>query len=191
MTPAETRRTSRNPIFRVRRRFNLGLLPEPTMQVRNSVHPLLLEPVYWRNRLTEMGTSRQPVMIVPRPDLSGNGREVVEFRLKAHDGVRLWGLLARPGWRGGVRPARIRMVGPAERPIIDTSAIEHGYADFVFQEPAGRRLEDRVLDVIRVAQLAFGTDGVDPAQVSFSCPTDRREPDEFLIAQQLLDGRFL
>lgn len=161
------------------------------MQVRKAVHPLLMEPVYWRNRLTEMGTMRQSVMIVPRPDLSRAGLEVVEFRLKAHDGVRLWGLLSRPGWRGGVRPARIRMVGPAERPMVDTRALDQGYADFIFQEPAGRRLEDRVLDVIRVAQMAFGTDGVDRGQVSFSCPTGRREPDEFLIAQQLLDGRFL
>ena len=54
-------------------------------------------------------------------------------------------------------PARIRSVGPEQRPEIDPSAIENGAAEFVFQEPAGRRLEDRVLDVVRICQVAFKT----------------------------------
>jgi len=156
-----------------------------------AVHPLLLEPTYWRTRLREMETVRQSLMIVPRPDLSGNGREVVEFGIRAHDGVRLWGLLARPVWHDGRRPARVRMVGPSERPEVDRGAVEGGDADFVFQEPAGRRLEDRVLDVLRVCQLAVGTDGIDSGRLHFVSPSDRREPDEFLIAKQLLDCKLL
>jgi hypothetical protein len=127
---------------------------------------------------------------VPRPDLSGGGREVVEFRLRAHDGARLWGLLARPGFHSGARPARIRVVGPAELPEIDRSLVEEGEAELVFQEPPARRLEDRVLDVVRICQLAQGTEGVDGERIHFYSPSCEREPDEFLIAQQLLNFKF-
>jgi hypothetical protein len=150
----------------------------------------LLEPTYWRSRLQGMGQVGRSLTLVPRPDLSGAGIEVVEFRLRAHDGTRLWGLLARPGWHPGELPARIRMVGPAERPEVDSHALERGEADVVFQEPPGRRLEDRVLDVVRICQLAQDTEGVDRGRIHFISPTDRREPDEFLIAQQLLQFRF-
>ncbi len=128
-------------------------------------------------------------MLTPRPDLSGGGREVIEFRIKAHDGQRLWGLLARPTWSEGPWPAHIRSVGPAERPEVDPAVAEDGFADLIFQEPAGRRLEDRVLDVVRICRLAWETDGIDRLQVSFSCPEKGREPDEFLIAEQLLGAK--
>ncbi len=160
------------------------------MRASKAVHPLLLEPTYWRTRLQGMEQVGRSLTFVPRPDLSGAGSEVVEFRLRAHDGTRLWGLLARPGWQEGQRPARIRMVGPSERPQIDRQAIERGDADLVFQEPPGRRLEDRVLDVVRICQLAQDTQGVDAGRIRFVSPRGRREPDEFLIAQQLLRFNF-
>ncbi len=151
-----------------------------------------MEPGYWRDRLEELDAVRQQLLIVPRPDLSGNGKDVVEFRIKAHDGARLWGLLARPAWmRSSDRPAQVRVVGPAERPIIDREAVEDGSADLVFQELAGRRLEDRVLDVVRICQMARCTEGIDGCQVQFATPEDQRPPDEFLIAQQLMAGCFI
>ena len=160
------------------------------MRVRKSVHPLLLEPTYWRNRLEGMSLERASLMITPRPDLSGHGREVVEFRLRAHDGERLWGLFARPSWRSGPWPARIRSVGPADRPEVSANLLQDGQAEFVFQEPAGRRLEDRVLDVVRVCQVAFQTAGIDRLAVRFDCSTETDGPDEFLIAEQLFAGKF-
>lgn len=165
-------------------------LPLDGMRVRKSVHPLLLEPTYWRNRLEGMSLERQSLMITPRPDLSGHGREVVEFGLRAHDGERLWGLFARPSWRKGPWPARIRSVGPADRPEVDTDLLENGQAEFVFQEPAGRRLEDRVLDVVRVCQVAFRTAGIDRLQVRFDFVADTDGPDEYRIAEQLFAGKF-
>jgi len=81
-------------------------------------------------------------------------------------------------------------VGPADRPEVDTHLLEDGQAEFVFQEPAGRRLEDRVLDVVRVCQVAFQTTGIDRLQVRFDCATDTEGPDEFLIAEQLFAGKF-
>ena len=137
-----------------------------------------------------MGRVGRSLSIVPRPDLSGGDREVVEFRLRAHDGQRLWGLLARPGFHRGARPARIRVVGPSERPEIDVQILQQGEAELVFQEPPGRRLEDRVLDVVRVCQLAQGTEGVDGGRIRFHSVDENREPDEFLIAQQLLEFKF-
>ena len=82
------------------------------------------------------------------------------------------------------------MVGPSESPEIDRRALEDGEAEVVFQEPPGRRLEDRVLDVVRICQLAQDTEGVDRGRIHFISPTGRRAPDEFLIAQQLLQFRF-
>lgn len=129
-------------------------------------------------------------MVTQRQDLSRPGCDVIEYRLRAHDGAQLWGLFARPAWQTGRLPARIRSVGPAERPEIDPKTLADGFAEFVFQEPAGRKLADRVLDVVRICQMAFRTEGIDRLQVSFSCPTEAREPDEFVIAQHLFAGKF-
>ncbi len=129
-------------------------------------------------------------MVTNRRDLSRPGRDVIEFRLRAHDGATLWGLFARPAWQAGRLPARIRSVGPAERPEVDAATLGDGFAEFVFQEPAGRRLEDRVLDVVRICQVAFATEGIDRLQVGFSAPTEARRPDEFIIAEHLFAGKF-
>lgn len=149
---------------------------------RGSLHPLLLERGYWANRLRELRLSRVSLVIIPRPELSSNGIEVDEFRVRAHDGVRLWGLRARS--RFGTISARVRVVGPSDLPQIDRQAIQRGEAEFVFQEPAGRRLEDRVLDVLRVCQVAVevGTTARVELVATAGCPA----PDEFLIATQLL-----
>ncbi len=150
---------------------------------RSSLHPLLLERGYWANRLRELRLSRVSLVIIPRPELSSNGIEVDEFRVRAHDGVRLWGLRARS--RFGTSAARVRVVGPSDLPEIDRRAIERGEVEFVFQEPAGRRLEDRVLDVLRVCQVAVEV-GTPASRVELVAPEGCPAPDEFLIATQLL-----
>jgi len=153
---------------------------------KRMLHPLLLEQSYWRNRLAELDLARQSVLLIPRPELSSPLIEVDEFRIRAHDGLRLFGLRARCRIQGSTRVARIRIVGPSDLPQIDRDVIENGESEFVFQEPAGRKLEDRVLDVLRICRLAAA-----------SCVSDERrrvrldadegcEPDEFLIASQLL-----
>jgi hypothetical protein len=154
------------------------------------LHPLLLERSYWRNRLQELELARQSVLLIPRPELSSPFMEVDEFRVRAHDGVRLYGLRARCRFAGPQRVARIRIVGPSDLPEIDRGAIENGESEFVFQEPAGRKLEDRVLDVLRICRLAAETHAQDdPAQEQNRVrllADDGCEPDEFLIASQLL-----
>ncbi len=150
---------------------------------KRSLHPLLLESGYWTNRLRELRLSRVSLVLIPRPELSSNGIEVDEFRVRAHDGIRLWGLRARS--RFGSHSARVRVVGPSDLPKIDSAAVLRGEAEFVFQEPAGRRLEDRVLDVLRVCHLA-GEVSSSAARVELVAPAGCRAPDEFLIASQLL-----
>ena len=61
-----------------------------------------------------------------------------------------------------------------------------GTVEFVLCLPADRRLEDRVLDVLRVCELAAADEKLDPRQVRLVTPASEREPDEFLIAARLL-----
>ncbi len=161
------------------------------MGARRPIHPLLLEPSYWHRRLDAIGKDSPALLLTPRPDLCAGGREVLEFRIRAHDGERLWGLQARPTLRAGPWPARIRSVGPAELVDIDRRWIEEGGAEFVFQEPAGRRLEDRVLDVITIARAAGRAPGIDRERIRLTGETPQSEQegrtsDELRIAEQLL-----
>lgn len=160
------------------------------MGLRKAVHPLLLEPLYWRHRLQEAQSVGRSLLLTPRADLSGRGLEVAEFRIRSHDGLRLWGLMARSRWHADERPARIRQVEIGEVPEIDADTVRSGIAEFVYQVPPGRRLEDRVVDALRVCKMVGSMDGIDAGHVAFACPRDEREPDEFLIAQHLLDGKF-
>ena len=153
---------------------------------RRALHPLLLERAYWRNRLQELKLTRSSVLLIPRPELSTPAIEVDEFRIRAHDGVRLYGLRAQNRLNVPHRSARIRMVGPCSLPEIDRRVVADGATEFVFQELAGRRLEDRVLDVLRVCQLASADVNIDAERVRLVVPDREHEPDEFLIASQLL-----
>lgn len=160
------------------------------MGSRRPVHPLLLEPTYWRSRLQELGEQRPSLLLTPRPDLCVGGRDVVEFRLRAHDGQAIWGLLARPTLRAGPWPARVRSVGPAALVEVDRAWVEAGGADVVFQELAGRRLEDRVLDVVHVSRMAMHTEGVDREQLGYRSSESNAAPDEFRIAEHLFANKY-
>lgn len=151
---------------------------------QRALHPLLLERGYWRNRLQALTLARPSVLLIPRPDLSTPIVEVDEFRIRTHDGIRLYGLRAQHRHGDALRPARIRIVGPCEPPEVDRSSLGEGETEFVFQAPVGRRLEDRVLDVLRVCQVAAQSEQVRADQVRLV--SLEQEPDEFLIASQLL-----
>jgi hypothetical protein len=152
---------------------------------RSVLHPLLLERGYWRNRLAELKLARPSLLIVPRPDLSGALVEIEEFRAKGHDGTRLWGLKGRCLVGPRDRGLRIRQVGPCEVPEIDPTALG-GAVEYVLQAAAGRRLEERVLDLLRLRQIAAAHEGVAPERVSFAGPGGRLEADELRIARQLV-----
>lgn len=151
---------------------------------RRSLHPLLLQRSYWSDRLQALQSGRPSLLLIPRPELSSKALEVDEFRIRAHDGIRLFGLRAQSRIGRSSAPATIRLVGPCEVPEVRSSEIGAGETEFILQEPAGRRLEDRVLDVLRVCQVAAQCEHVRADQVRLVSP--RNEPDEFLIASQLL-----
>jgi hypothetical protein len=65
-------------------------------------------------------------------------------------------------------------------------AVAGGLVEYVLQFPAGRRLEDRVLDVVRICELAAAKEGIHPSEVRLSSDPDQPVPDEFLIATELL-----
>ena len=79
--------------------------------------------------------------------------DVEEFRFKAHDGVRLWGVRMLAGYRSPELPSKICIVGPAEAITPETRALDPGGAYFFLREPEGRALEDQVLDVLRLTCL--------------------------------------
>ena len=74
------------------------------------------------------------------------------------------------------------MQAPA-RPEIDIAVVAEGQVEWVLQVPAGRRLEDRVLDLVRlrevVAELAD-----DAEAVRFAHPEEAM-PDEVAICTGL------
>jgi len=153
-----------------------------------------MEPEYWRGRIAEQRAVRPFLLLTPRPDLSTGTCEVQEVRFQAHDGVRLWGLMGRCPILRSEQPATLRFVGPCQLPTIDVNSVQQGCTEFVIQTPAGRRLEDRVLDALRLCQIAADFETVDSAQVDFQGHGRGVQlPDEVRIADRLrargiLDG---
>lgn len=157
--------------------------------------PLLLDRRYWQDRLSRMELVGRGLLILPRQDLTHAAADVVEWRMRAHDEARLWGLRAVNPFHPEVERVRIRAFDAAQLPGIDVEALVEGPAEFVYQVPAGRKLEDRVLDALRVVELAIttfelGIDAIELLSVS-SGSGKGRLPDEFMIARQLIvDGLF-
>lgn len=155
-------------------------------QSRPTPTPLLLEPGYWRRRLDQMQTAHRGLLILPRPDLSSGLVDVVEWRLRAHDGLRLWGLRGGSPFHPKPAGACLRQMESFDLPEVCMDAISDGCLDFVWPIPPGRKLEDRVLDVLRVWQVAVHYSGLTPEQVHLVAPIPGQEPDEFMIASHLL-----
>jgi hypothetical protein len=157
-------------------------------QRRHPPHPLLLEQEYWRNRLQALRLARPSALYTPRQDLSSRSVRVEEFRVRAHDGLRLCGLVGKRSMAIGTSQIRLRILPPDQPPDIDLPAVRSGMVEYALQLPAGRRLEDRVLDVLRVCELAASRENVRPRDVLLFAPEGETEPDEFLIASQLMVG---
>ncbi len=151
---------------------------------RRSLHPLLLDHAWWSERLRSKRTVRPALLLLPRRDLSHTGLEVIEFRVKAHDETPLWGLAGRSTFHRAGYAARVRLRGPAAELSIDEGLVAAGTADVVLQSPAGRRLEDRVLDLLRVTEVARDMDGV--AEIQIQSPRELAPEDDLLIARQLI-----
>lgn len=143
-----------------------------------------MDPGFWRPRLERLEREPRKLAVYPRADLSRPGIEVVELRLAAHDGVRLMALLARSAFAETGLVLRLRACSDPRNAELDFSAVEEGGTDLVFQYPPGRRLEDRVLDVLRIVAAACSVESIDCSKVSF-LPSDSCVQDEFVIVQYL------
>ena len=145
---------------------------------------LLMDPEFWRPRLERLEREPRQLAIFPRPDLSRPGIEVIELRLRAHDGARLMALLARSAFAGTGLEVRLRACEDLGGVALDWMVVEAGGTDLVFSYPADRRLEDRVLDVLRIVGAACSLESIDCQRVAFR-PSDSCVQDEFAIAQFL------
>lgn len=149
------------------------------------MHPFLLQPEYWRTRLERPGISQGSLLLLPRPDVSTPFVEVEEFRFRAHDGLRLWGVRMLAGYSAPELASKICIVGPAEAIDPETRALDPGGAFFFLREPSGRRLEDQVLDVLRLACLIASLErrGVE----HIDCCADQQEAEPNHLALRIAE----
>ncbi|NOT29116.1 MAG: hypothetical protein HOP15_01570 [Planctomycetes bacterium] len=151
---------------------------------------LLMDPEFWRPRIERLAREPRQLAIFPRPDLSRPGIEVQELRMRAHDGARLRALLSRSVFAGEGLAVNLRACHDLGGVELDFSAVEAGGTDLVFEYPKERRLEDRVLDVLRIAGAACSVEGIECENLAFltngSCVQD-----EFAIVQFLRQDGWL
>jgi len=126
------------------------------------------------------------LIVCPRPDLTTPLVDAVEWRMKAHDGTRLRGLKGQSRFHERPRGARLRFVPSCELPDLDADTVAEGRLDVVFPMQVGRRLEDRVLDVLRVWQVTASQADLDASEVALVAPPDSEDADAFMIAEQLI-----
>ena len=146
------------------------------------IRHLLLDPDYWKPRLELLTASPPQLVRIPREDLARPGIEVVELRLKAHDGARLRALLARSAFHKDGRVVHLRTCADLTTCALDFGAVAKGASDVVFPYPTGRRLEDRVLDVLQLARTVCSVESVECRAVTFHCG-HQPQPDEFRLAE--------
>lgn len=152
--------------------------PEDTLRER------LVDPSFWRPRLEALHNEPRHLAQIPRPELARPGIDVVELRLKAHDREPLKGLMARSTFHRRGCSIHLRTCEALVNCALDFGAVESGWCDVVFPFPEGRRLEDRVVDVLRVAQAACSLQDVELACVELYSG-HRPPPQEFVIADLL------
>ena len=153
-----------------------------------TLHPLLFEAGYWRDRLEHLTQVPRQLLVFPRADLSWPGGEACELWLRAHDGLRLRALLGRtlmPAPRPALRLALVPPEGSC--PAFDWDRIRDGEAQALFLRTEPRRLEDRVLDLVRVAQAARDLAGLETPRTELDGSGDGTADDELRIARQLFD----
>jgi len=145
-----------------------------------SLH-LLLDPGYWRPRIERLAERPRQLVIFPRPDLERPGIEVLELRLRAHDGERLSALLARSSFALNGESVRLRPCQELSSGQLAWREVESGQTDLIFRypgDPGTRRLEDRVLDVLRVIQAACSIESVDCGKIDFPDSSEHPVPPE-------------
>jgi len=172
----------------------------------------LLDPTFWRPRLEKLAQIPRELALFPRPDLDREGLEVVELRLRAHDGTRLRGLWVRPAFpaRGSLTARATGLGGssgdggtngsPVDLVTADflcadevdwARALDEGISILVCERSPSRHLEDRVLDLLRFAGAACELEDVDCTRVHFKTCPGRDHDDALRIAESIRDRGWL
>lgn|GEM_PF-4202288 len=139
---------------------------------RPALSPYLFDRRYWLERLARIERSRAHLRYLPRDGWSGEDHRATELWLRALDGSRLRALLVEPTFaraRAGLaviaweRPRTTDATAAAPEatdadhwPDLDALAARaaEGRAVLVLAIDRERRLEDRVLDLVRTIDAA-------------------------------------
>lgn len=143
---------------------------------------------FWCKRLAYLESTPRRLLIVPRPELSRPGIEVAELKLRAHDGERLTALFGRSCFGTEGQALQIRLLAATDLLGVSWETLETGRAEIAFRPPAARRLEDRVLDLLRIVNAVNSLEGLATCSVEFLPPRHGSAPDEIWIAEQVLEA---
>ena len=142
----------------------------------------LLDPAFWRPRLATLSENPRRLVVQARPDLSQPGIDVLELQLLAHDGVALRAFLARSAFHTRADSVRVRPCTDLTTCAIDWRSVEEGQTDVVFPRFPERRMEDRVLDVLRLVDAIASVEHVSESCIHLRCGLGP-PPDEFVVAE--------
>ena len=152
-------------------------------------HPLFLGEDFWLPRLAQMRSRPRQLTQLQRIDLARPGIEVLELSLQSHDGTPIKALLTRSTFHRVGRAVHLRTCCGLDTCAIDWKAVDKGIGDLVFPFPADRGLEARVLDVLRMAQVAADLESIQVSEVELHHGV-QAAPDEFVIAELVLQQRW-
>jgi len=156
--------------------------------LKGALHPGLLDERYWGERLREEASAPLRMLVLPS-SASDKGLESFELLVGGRDGERLHGVLVRRTQSTathaiGARRALHLVPGQAE---LQGSDLEDCEAELYFEPAPHKRLEERVLDTLRMLRAARRIDGVAGARARATSHCATPPPDEFLIAECLLN----
>lgn len=152
---------------------------------------MLFDPRYWRERQDAMAQVPRQLLVFPRQELALPGGEASELWLRGHDRVRLRALFARSVVIFPRPEIRLRWVDELGAPRLEWDSIADGQPQLVVEELGGRRLEDRVLDLLRTIQAARELAQLHDGRLTLRADPEDLARDEVLIVDRLLaDGQF-
>ncbi|MEZ5980136.1 MAG: hypothetical protein R3F34_18250 [Planctomycetota bacterium] len=134
---------------------------------RSSLSPFLFDRAYWQERLRDLGAAADAVTVCPQDVPADLPAAVEELRAESGDGRRFRALLVRH--RGATGPRGLKVVlrraedgsaGPGERapdwPDLEriVPRTDADRAVLLVAQKLDRRLEERVLDILRAVVCA-------------------------------------
>lgn len=121
---------------------------------QSALRGLLFEQSWWKERLSCLDVQPPSVLLHVREDLCTPLVEVVEFRLRTPDGLRLVGLRARRRFGPPPTATLVRVVQPQDCLEHDMQSLDLNYTDLVVQLPPSHTLEQRVVDLLLTLRYA-------------------------------------